>query len=134
MSTEPGQVRARSSSPEAERMRLYRKRRQEGMRYVRIPLHVMEVDALIRIGDLKEDSRTVSSCSHHGGDRQCLAGMVVTGSAWPADCGALAEATAAICQWGKHQMPSKDQMPSKTRGHLTGLRASDGARTQGKKQ
>ena len=29
MSTEPGQVRARSSSPEAERMRLYRKRRRE---------------------------------------------------------------------------------------------------------
>ena len=53
MSTEPGQVRARSSSPEAERMRLYRKRRQEGMRYVRIPLHVMEVDALIRIGRLE---------------------------------------------------------------------------------
>ena len=58
MSTEAGQVRARSSSPEAERMRLYRKRRREGMRYVRIPLHVMEVDALIRIGRLKEDSRT----------------------------------------------------------------------------
>jgi hypothetical protein len=30
MSTEPGQVQARSSSPEAERMRLYRKRRREG--------------------------------------------------------------------------------------------------------
>ena len=58
MSTAPGQVRARSSSPEAERMRLYRKRRQEGIRYVRIPLHVMEVDVLIRIGRLKEDSRT----------------------------------------------------------------------------
>ena len=39
-------------------MRLYRKRRQEGIRYVRIPLHVMEVDALIRIGRLKENSRT----------------------------------------------------------------------------
>src|SRR5882724_7121038 len=48
MSTEPGQVRARSSSPEAERMRLYRNRRREAMRYVRIPLHVTEVDALIR--------------------------------------------------------------------------------------
>src|SRR5216683_1852921 len=32
MSTEPEQVRARSSSPGAERMRLYRKRRREGMR------------------------------------------------------------------------------------------------------
>src|SRR5881392_852209 len=58
MSTEPGQVQDRSSSPEAERMRLYRKRRREGMRYVRVPLHVTEVDALIRIGRLKEDSRT----------------------------------------------------------------------------
>ena len=28
------------------------------MRYVRIPLHVTEIDALIRIGRLKEDSRT----------------------------------------------------------------------------
>ncbi len=42
----------------AERMRAYRKRRREAMRYVRIPLHVTEVDALIRIGRLKEDSRT----------------------------------------------------------------------------
>ena len=58
MSTEPGQVRACSSSAEAERMRLYRKRRREAMRYVRIPLHVTEVDALIRIGRLKEDLRT----------------------------------------------------------------------------
>ena len=41
----------------AERMRLYRKRRREGMRLVRIPLHVTEVDALIRIGRLKEDSQ-----------------------------------------------------------------------------
>ena len=56
MSTEPGQVRACSSSAEAERMRLYRKRRREGMRYVSIPLHVTEVDALIRIGRLKENS------------------------------------------------------------------------------
>src|SRR6266581_153239 len=39
-------------------LRLYRKRRREAMRYVRIPLHVMEVDALIRIDRLKEDSRT----------------------------------------------------------------------------
>ena len=53
MSTEPGQVQARSSSPEAERMHV-----REGMRYVRIPLHVTEVDALIRIGRLKEDLRT----------------------------------------------------------------------------
>ena len=53
MSTEPGQVRARSSSPEAERMRLYRKRRREGMRYVRIQLHVTEIDELVRLGFLR---------------------------------------------------------------------------------
>ena len=53
MSTEPGQVRARSSSPGAERMRLYRKRRREGMRYVRIPLHVTEIDELVRLGFLR---------------------------------------------------------------------------------
>ena len=53
MSTEPEQVRARSSSPEAERMRLYRKRRREGMRYVRIPLHVTKIDDLVRLGFLR---------------------------------------------------------------------------------
>ena len=53
MSTEPGQVRARSPSPEAERMRLYRKRRREGMRYVRIPLHVTKIDDLFRLGFLR---------------------------------------------------------------------------------
>jgi hypothetical protein len=42
----------------AERMRVYRKRRREGMRLVCIPLHVTEIDVLIRIGRLKEDSRT----------------------------------------------------------------------------
>ena len=46
MSTEPEQVRARSSSPEAERMRLYRKRR-------RIPLHVTKIDDLVRLGFLR---------------------------------------------------------------------------------
>jgi hypothetical protein len=45
-------------STSAARMRLYRKRRRQGMQYVRIPLHVTEVDALIRMGRLKEDSRT----------------------------------------------------------------------------
>ena len=53
MSTEPGLVRARSSSPEAERMRLYRKRRREGMRYVRIPLHITKIDDLVRLGFLR---------------------------------------------------------------------------------
>jgi hypothetical protein len=44
----------------AERMRLYRERRRQGMHYVRIPLHVTEIDALIhsRIGRWKDDPRT----------------------------------------------------------------------------
>ena len=41
----------------AERMRLYRKRRREGMQLVRIPLHVTEIDGLIRMGRLEEDQR-----------------------------------------------------------------------------
>jgi hypothetical protein len=32
------------SSTAAERMRLYRKRRRDGMHYVRVPLHVTEID------------------------------------------------------------------------------------------
>ena len=42
----------------AERMRLYRKRRRQGLQYVRIPLHVTDVDALIHMGLLKDDQRT----------------------------------------------------------------------------
>ena len=57
MSTDPAQDQARLS-PAAERMRAYRKRRREAMRYVRIPLHVTKIDVLIRIGRLKEASRT----------------------------------------------------------------------------
>jgi hypothetical protein len=38
-------------------MRLYRKRRRQGLHYVRIPLHVTDVDALIRMRLLKEDQR-----------------------------------------------------------------------------
>jgi hypothetical protein len=45
------------SIPVAERMRLYRKRRRQGLRYVRIPLHITEVDSLIRLGVLKEEQR-----------------------------------------------------------------------------
>jgi hypothetical protein len=41
----------------AERMRLYRERRRQGMQYVRIPLHVSEIDDLIRMGRLQEDQR-----------------------------------------------------------------------------
>jgi hypothetical protein len=46
-----------SYSPPAERMRLYRKRRREGMQLVRIPLHVTEIDDLISMGRLDEDQR-----------------------------------------------------------------------------
>jgi len=44
-------------STAAERMRRYRKRRRDGMQYVRIPLHVTEIDGLIRIRFLKEEER-----------------------------------------------------------------------------
>ena len=44
----------------AERMRLYRQRRRRGIHYVRIPLHVTEIDGLLHspIGRLKDDPRT----------------------------------------------------------------------------
>jgi hypothetical protein len=38
-------------------MRLYRRRRRQVMQYVRIPLHVTEVDALIRMGLLRKEQR-----------------------------------------------------------------------------
>jgi hypothetical protein len=38
-------------------MRIYRRRRREGERYVRIPLRVTEVDTLIRMGLLTEERR-----------------------------------------------------------------------------
>ena len=57
MSTDSAQVKARSSSLAAERMRLLRKRRRDGMRYVRIPLHVSEIDTLIRLGLLQTEQR-----------------------------------------------------------------------------
>jgi hypothetical protein len=38
-------------------MRLYRKRRRQGLQYVRIELHVTDVDSLIRVGLLKEQQR-----------------------------------------------------------------------------
>ena len=47
----------RSSSPAAQRMRRYRKQRRQGLRYIPIPLHVSEIDALIRMRLLKEEQR-----------------------------------------------------------------------------
>ena len=38
-------------------MRHYRKRRRQGLQYVRIPLHVTDVDSFIRMGVLKEEQR-----------------------------------------------------------------------------
>jgi hypothetical protein len=46
-----------SSTPVAERMRAYRKRRRQGLRYVRILLHESEIDSLIRVGVLKDEQR-----------------------------------------------------------------------------
>jgi hypothetical protein len=42
----------------AERMRLYRKRQRQGLQYVRILLHVTDIDGLIHLGVLKDDQRT----------------------------------------------------------------------------
>jgi hypothetical protein len=38
-------------------MRNYRKRRRYGMQFVRVPLHVTDIDDLIRMGLLKEEER-----------------------------------------------------------------------------
>ena len=46
-----------SSTRVAERMRLDRQRRRQGIQYARIPLHVTEIDELIKLGLLKEDQR-----------------------------------------------------------------------------
>jgi len=45
------------SIPVAERMRLYRKRRRQGLRCVRIELHGTDIDSLVRLGLLKEEQR-----------------------------------------------------------------------------
>ena len=47
----------RSSSPGAQRMRRYRKQRRLGLRSVRILLDDTDIDALIRMGLLKEHQR-----------------------------------------------------------------------------
>ena len=46
-----------SSSPGAQRMRRYRKQQRQGLRYIPIPLHVSEIDALIRMRLLKDEQR-----------------------------------------------------------------------------
>jgi hypothetical protein len=44
-------------SPAAERMRLHRERRRNGMRSLWIELRVTEIDALVRTGFLKAETR-----------------------------------------------------------------------------
>jgi hypothetical protein len=57
MKTVSEKIDARSRSPAARRMRSYRKRRRQGLQYVRISLHVTEIEDLIRKGLLKQDQR-----------------------------------------------------------------------------
>jgi hypothetical protein len=41
----------------AERMRLYRRRRRQRLQYIRISLHVTEIDTLIRMRLLTQEQR-----------------------------------------------------------------------------
>jgi hypothetical protein len=41
----------------AGRMRLHRKRRRQGLQFVRIALHVTDIDALVRMRLLQEEQR-----------------------------------------------------------------------------
>jgi hypothetical protein len=47
----------KASFTAAERVRLYRKRRREGMRYVRVLLSAPEIDSLVRMGLLRQERR-----------------------------------------------------------------------------
>jgi hypothetical protein len=53
--TTPSEATARLSA--AERIRLYRERRRNGMRSLWIELRVTEIEALVRIGLLKAETR-----------------------------------------------------------------------------
>jgi len=55
--TEAVGVPIRSSSPAAERMRLHRKRRRQGMHSLRTSLHVTQIDGLVRKGLLSQEDR-----------------------------------------------------------------------------
>jgi hypothetical protein len=48
MSTDPTEMRARSSTPAAQRMRAYRRRRREGSFFVRVQLDPPDIDGLVR--------------------------------------------------------------------------------------
>jgi hypothetical protein len=57
MSIDSSKSRLASCSRVAERMRLYRKRRRQGLRYVRILLRVTTIDDMIRFGLLEQGQR-----------------------------------------------------------------------------
>jgi hypothetical protein len=57
MNTEVQGTPLRSPSPVAERMRLVRKRRRQGMRGIRVWLHATQIDGLIRKGFLRPEDR-----------------------------------------------------------------------------
>src|SRR5438874_10873579 len=70
-------VRSPSSNPAAVRMRRYRKERLRGLRWIRMPIDVSDIDAFIRLGLMKEDQRqddeavrtAVMSLVYDAGDR-----------------------------------------------------------------
>ena len=57
MMTNPPTAAPATHSPAAERMRLHRERRRDGLRCLTIELRETEIDALIRKGMLKTDAR-----------------------------------------------------------------------------
>jgi hypothetical protein len=57
----PETVELINRSPAAERMRLHRERKKNGMRCLMIELRETEIDALIRKGFLKADTRNDTS-------------------------------------------------------------------------
>jgi hypothetical protein len=50
-------VRTLSSNPAAVRMGRYRKEHLKGLRWIRMPIDVSDIDAFIRLGLMKEDQR-----------------------------------------------------------------------------
>ncbi len=57
MTASPHSAEAAARSPAAERMRLHRERRREGLRCLMIELRETEIDALIRKGLLRAEMR-----------------------------------------------------------------------------
>jgi hypothetical protein len=57
MDTEAVGVASRPPPSAAERMRLHRKRRRQGMNSLRISLHVTQIDGLVRKGLLSQADR-----------------------------------------------------------------------------